>query len=383
MIRRASVVCLFALLAAVPRAVAGQCGIDLVQSGIEAYRDLDLALATELLTSATELSEQSSSACASERARALTYLGATHWLSDRPDSARLSFQRAVIEAPRHRPDAVEFPPEITDVFDDVRRATPSVALTVPREVEITRDGETIGIRLTASTGHPVTVEVRSAQGEPVRMLYRGAIDPGAQGTLVAWDGRGADGDVVASGDYQVEAISSSASPDGASTPVRMVVLALTVQATPVVEPPVLLPEPQAEDAAVAMDDQGGSTWRAVGAVAAGLMGGGAVVAIPYLVDGGSGHPARFAVAGAFGVAGIVGLVQRLRGGGSGDPPARPRPLDPMDAVLPGSASVETPVRWRLLRIRAGALWRVELDGGPVERPAPGAPPGTDLLGGGR
>jgi hypothetical protein len=383
MMRRASVVCLLALVAAVPRAVAGQCGIDLVQSGIEAYRDLNLALATELLTSATELSEQSSSACASERARALTYLGATHWLSDRPDSARLSFQRAVIETPRHRPDAVEFPPEITDLFDDVRRATPSVALTVPREVEITRDGETIGIRLTASTSHPVTVEVHSAQGEPMRTLYRGSIDPGAQGTLVAWDGRGADGDVVASGDYQVEAISSSVSPDGTATPVRKVVLALSVQATPVVEPRLPLPEPRDGEAAVAVDDRGPSTWRAVGTVAAGLLGGAAVVAIPHLVDGGSGQPARFAVAGAFGVAGIVGLVQRLRGGGSGDPPARPPLLDPVDAVLPGSASVETPVRWRLLRIRAGSQWRVELDGGLDERPAPGAPPGADLLGGGR
>src|SRR5688572_4371826 len=103
----------------VPAGIEAQCGIDLVESGVQAYRDLELETAKRLLQSAVEMNSPVSSRCSTENARALTYLGASHWLAERPDSAARAFTLAVIQAPRYRPDDVEFPPELTDLFDYV------------------------------------------------------------------------------------------------------------------------------------------------------------------------------------------------------------------------------------------------------------------------
>jgi len=353
---------LLSLSLGVPATAAAQCGVDRVQSGIEAYRNLDLVLATELLRSAAGFAEQSSPGCDSETARALTYLGASYWLNDRPDSAGLAFERAVIQAPRHRPDPLEFPPEITDLFEDIRRITPSVAVTVPQETELARDDETLDLALTASTTHSVAVELWAADVGSVRTLYQGLIPEGARATLVTWDGRGADGGVVESGRYEVHVVSYRATTAGASAPVRKVVLGLTVDATPIiVAPSPRLEAPEAVLATASRDGDRHGTWSAVGSAAAGLLGG-LIVAIPFLVGGDSGILARYGVAGAVSAAGLVGLVLRLRGGRSSDPPVRPEvdPVPPHPPAIEGQSAAPTRP---ILTIRAGQLRRMEMDGG--------------------
>ena len=288
------------LLVATPAGAAAQCGIDLVEAGIQAYRDLELAQAKELLYSAIAVNGRASSPCATQNARALTYLGASHWLLQEPDSAVQAFEEAVIQAPRFRPDAVEFPPDITEAFDRVRAGTPAVAVAMPDEVDIeTSRGETLWARLTASTSHWVTVTVQGPE-RAIRTLYRGPIVIGAQGTLVEWDGRDQSGEVVGSGPYDIEIVSS----DSLSQPLRKVIVALNVSSD--AAPP---PAPDTALQALAARDDG--VWDAVGAGVAGLVGATAVIVAPRVVDGFPETSARYAVAASLGVAGIVGFVQRL------------------------------------------------------------------------
>lgn len=348
------VVCLVSgLLGATPAGVAAQCRIDLVESGVQAYRDLDLVAAAERFNQA--VAANPSGQCGTENARALVYLGATHWLAERPDSATRAFERAVIQAPRYQPDAVEFPPAVTDLFDRVRRETPAVAATLPEEVEIGpgSDRQALDVHLTASTDHSVSVTVRSGE-RSVRVLHEGLLEAGPRGTVVVWDGRAMDGRPVASGWYDLEIVSA----DARSRPVRKLVVALSVESD--------APEPSAaEPRSVELVDTagaaaaplraetsgGGNVWKAIGLASAGLVGGAAVVAFPYVVDGGSGSWIRYPIAGSLGVAGIIGFFQQL---GGGEPEVVREPT-PTPAAPPSPPSPPT------LLIRSAYERRIEID----------------------
>jgi len=313
MTRAAGLALLLAIVGARP--VAAQCGIDLIETGIGAYRDLQLETAQELLNGAIELNERVASRCATETARALTYLGASYWLRELPDSAHRSFERAVIRAPRFRPDALEFPPDITDAFDRVRRRTPAVAAALPDAVEIGPEGEAaLFIRMAASTTHQVTASIRTASGDTVRTLYRGPITTVAEGMIVEWNGRDSEGWAVPSGRYELEVISQG----DAAEPLRKVVVPLTIESDAPAEPeppaaeplPAPMPAPPADE---------GSVWAGIGAAAAGLAGGALVIGIPPVVNGFPESGARYVVGVSLGVAGLVGLVQQLRRGEPGPP----------------------------------------------------------------
>jgi hypothetical protein len=353
------------LLLAFPGVARAQCEMDLVEAGVQAYRDLELDAATDLLNGA--VSVNASSPCSATDARALTYLGAAHWLAERPDAATRAFTQAVIRAPRFRPDAFEFPPEVTALFDEVRRSTPSVAATLPDYVAIGPDAEeTLFIRLAASTDHTVEVVVRD-DGLPVQTIYRGPVVAGPRGTLVEWNGRGFGGELVSTGWYDLEIVSM----DEQARPLRKVVVVLTVESDAPVEP-----EPPTEPAALdtaavqALTPRPPSLWKAVAVGGAGLLGGALVLAGPSALEGGQGTWARYPVAGSLGVAGIIGFVRHLRGGSvetafSTDGPDEASPL------------VETSRAAPTLRIRPGYQRRVELDrrttAAGERRRGPGAP----------
>jgi hypothetical protein len=338
------------LLIALPGALEGQCAIDMVEEGIQAYRQLELLTAEELLTNALDFNGGDYSPCATVNARALTYLAATHLLAGRPDSATGAFERAVINAPRFRPDAVEFPPDVTDLFDQVRQSTPAVATTVPAEVVIGPGGdETLSVQLTASTGHWIEVVVRSSDDDQVRALYRGPVVTGAQGTVVEWDGRRSDGRPVFSGRYDLEVLSL----DDRSDPMRKVVIPLTVESDarpePVIDSALLsppVPEPRGEE-----------TWKAIARGGAGILAGVIVLTMPRLIDGIDGGWVRYPVAGGLGAAGAVGLVQHLRN-------REPRTLASAGEGGPPVEAVEPPGP-PTIRIRASYERRIELQGAGV------------------
>lgn len=332
-----------------PSGVVAQCAIDLIESGVEAYRDLELERSQDLLRSAIDLNGWASARCSTQNARALTYLGASHWLRQRPDSARLSFERAVLEAPRFRPDQMEFPPDITSLFDGVRRSTPAVAVTLPDEVELgPRGDQTLFVRLTASTAHWITVSVLGADGDAVRSLYRGPIVEGSQGTAVEWDGRDFTGELVQPGSYDFEVVSA----DGASQPIRKVVVELTIDSDMPVEPRIVRSVETVEPVQVRMPVSGGGVWSGVAAASAGLLGGAVVIGLPLIVDGFPARWERYPVAASLGVAGVIGLFQRLRR-------AEPEPVG-ITPPAPNSAVPEAPPPTPTLRIRSGPERRIEL-----------------------
>lgn len=337
------------LLLAVPGSAWAQCEMDLVEAGVQAYRDLELDAATDLLNGA--VSGNASSPCSTTDARALTYLGAVHWLADRPDAARRAFTQAVIRAPRFRPDPFEFPPEVTALFDEVRRSTPSVAATLPDFVAIGPDAEeTLFIRLAASTDHTVSVAIRE-DGLPVQTVYRGPVVAGPRGTLVEWNGRGVDGELVGTGWYDLEIVSM----DDQARPLRKVVVVLTIESDAPLETEAVLELPNVGSAAVpSVAPREPSAWKAVAVGGAGLLGGALVLAGPALLEGGQGTWARYPIAGSIGVAGIIGFVRHLRGGDT----QTALSSDVTDAEPP---LVEAPAQRPTLRIRPGYQRRVELE----------------------
>lgn len=359
----ATLVALTALTAmtAVGAADAGaQCRIDVLESGIEAYRALDLVTASEHLNEA--VTTNGSSQCGTANARALAYLGAAHWLAERPDSAMLAFRRAVVQAPRFRPDPLEFPPAVTDLFDRVRRETPAVAVTLPDLVEIgpSSSDETLRARLTASVDHRVSVTLRSGD-ETIRTLHDGRLEGHAVGSVVEWDGRDDQGESVRSGWYDLQIVSR----DEYDQPVRMVVVALSVES----DAAELAAEPEWIEVVdtVGFTSDGRSVWKAVAVGGAGLLAGAAVVAGPMALEGGSASWARYPIAGSLGVAGIIGFFKNL---GGGDPEVltetRRVPVTP-----------ESPPPTPTLLIRPAQERRVELgetstrSGGHEEAPAAG------------
>lgn len=332
------------VLLGLPSTAHAQCRIDLVESGIEAYRDLELSDAAARFEEA--VTDNTSAQCATANARALVYLGATHWLAERPDSAIEAFRRAVVQAPRFRPDPVEFPPSVTDLFSRVQGRTPAVAPTLPEEVRISPGSpdERLTVGLIASIEHPVSVTVRSS-GTSVRTLHDGIIAADADGTVVEWDGRDHDGRAVETGWYDLEIVSK----DSLSRPVRMVVVALGVEAEASPEPEMVEVVDTIGPAPGEVDE--GSAWKATAIGAAGLLGAGAIVAIPFAADGGSGSWARYPAAGAVGLAGIYGFFRALAGD---DPP----PVRTETRLVPATHS---PPPVPTLRIRPAYTRRVELE----------------------
>jgi len=342
----------FVIMAAAARPAAAQCGLDQIEAGIAAYRDLDVQAAGELMRGAVEMNDRASSRCATETARALTYLGATYWLLEQPDSARRSFESAVIRAPRFRPDALEFPPDVTDAFDDVRRRTPAVAVVLPDEVEIGPRGEAaLFLHLSASAGHEVIVSIRAPTGATVRTLFQGPLTTVAEGLVIEWNGRDSDGRAVPLGRYELEVISES--PRG--SPLRKVIVPLTVES--VVPPTIVAVDSAAVPVvpAVPISPAGqGSVWAGVGAAAIGLVGGAIVIGVPAAVNGFPESGGRYVVGVSLGVAGLAGLVRALRQ----RPAAPPAPIDP----APAERREAEPT----LRVLAGNEYRVELGGGGFE-----------------
>ncbi len=130
MMRR--IVVLAMLLGPLPLSAQDASPGDLMARAVRAYQNLDFDVATSLLRRALTppLVNRLDDA---ERARALTHLGAAEHYSLRRDSAVAVFRRLVMFAPRHRPDTLIFSPEITRLYDDVHRRTPSVAVGVPAD----------------------------------------------------------------------------------------------------------------------------------------------------------------------------------------------------------------------------------------------------------
>ena len=263
----------------------------LMTGAVRAYRDLEFDVAASLLRRALAQPGLDDA----ERARTLTYLGATEYYRGRRDSATAVFRRLIVLAPRHRADTLIFPPEITRFSDDVRRRTNLVAVRAPADTEFTRGGRLVAW-LYPTTPHDVTVAISREDGRRVRTVYTGPIGDSLD---VRWDGLASTG-ALATGDRLWLTVASP--PRLVRVPLRVEAVGLdTLPHPPPLSSSQLLPE--RADRGTALRSLGGGLLLAAGALT-----------LPSLVAPGErASGTRFAVAGALGVSGLIGYLSRSAG----------------------------------------------------------------------
>ena len=340
-----------ALLVATPLRAQTRSASEVMSGAVRAYRDLDFDSAARLLRRvltpplAVGLDD-------AERARALTYLGATEHYRERPDSAIAVFRRLVVLAPRHRPDTLIFPPEITRLYDAVRTSTRIVAVRLPADTEFGVGGKLVAW-LYPSTPHVVTVAISGEDGRALRTVYAGPIGDSLD---VNWDGRDSTGS-FAKGDRLWLTVTSRGSQraGGAGGAKLRVPLRLEVSA------PDTLPHPPPLSALLPERATRETGLRSLGGAA--LLAAGALTLPSLVAPGERASGTRFAVAGALSVTGLVGYLSRRAG--------RPLPENAAinqtrrDAWRQQDAAVtrENAGRMRAARVRIRGGSAVVLDGG--------------------
>ena len=292
---RPSLVFALSLLLCGARVLRAQSAGDLLGQGVQKYQALEYDVAAALL--ARSLSHDSAAGLAdSLRARALTYLAATELFRGQRDSAAAAFRQLVLLNPRYRPDELIFPPQVTNLFQEVRRTTRAIAVSVPPVTELRTRLERFTARILSSSLADVTVTLVHEDGTPVRQLYSG---PVADSLLVAWDGLTAAGAPADDGRYVLRVTPRIATADGP----RARQVALEVKQAP---PDTLAWPP--EPSFLPERTSNGPAFRSL---AAGLVAGAAAVALPsILAPGKDASGARFAVGATVGVAGFVGFFAR-------------------------------------------------------------------------
>ena len=237
--RRATFAFLLGVAAASAAApLRAQAPDSLVRAGTRAYRDLDFDLAAGYLRRAlTLLAARPDTA---RRTEALVYLGATDVFRGQTDSAQSIFRQLVTLDPRYRIDGLIFPPQVTTVFDAVRRATPATVMTLPARARFSASDGALSGSVFSSTYHQIRVEIQALDASVVRHVYAG---PVGDSLAVAWDGRGPNGMPVETGRYFLAVTSL----DSAGAPARILRIPLDVTTVPVDTllpplPPDLIPE---------------------------------------------------------------------------------------------------------------------------------------------
>ena len=295
---RATFLALAVLTVSLARAARAQSPAEQLALGIRAYGDLEYDTAAALFRAALALPGPPPLTDA-ERARALVHLGATELFRERRDAAAAAFQALLVLEPRYRPDQLVFPPEVSGLFEEVRLGTRAVAATVPPITRIDAAGDQVIVWLYATSYHQIEVAVLHANGVRLRSVYAGGVGDSLQ---VLWDGRTDTGALVEAGSYYLDVDSRGI--DGRV--VRSLVVPLTVErvhldALPLPPPPDALMVPERVAA-------GGTGVRAL---ATGLAGAVAVLALPAVMAGGSGGMVeRLAVVGAFGMGGLATFLSQ-------------------------------------------------------------------------
>ena len=302
--RRATRFLALSLLFCGARELQAQSAGDLLGRGVRHYQALEYAAAAALLEQS--LGRDSAAGLAdSLRARALSYLAATELFRGQRDSAVAAFRQLVLLNPLYRPDELIFPPQVTNLFQEVRRSTRAIAVIVPPVTKLRTRLERFSARVLTSSLTDVLVTLAPEVGTPVWELYNG---PVADSVVVTWDGLTAGGAPADNGRYVLRVTPRTPAADGPRA--RQVLLEVkqeppdTLAWPPPLTTPPLLPERT-------------SSGPAFRSLAAGLVVGAAAVALPSIMARGKDATgARFAVGAAVGVSGLVGFFAQ-----------RPRPLE--------------------------------------------------------
>jgi hypothetical protein len=303
-VSRVGVALAIAVALAGARGLRAQSARDLVAQGVHAYRALEYDAAAAWLRKS--LADDAAGTLSTvERAQALSYLAATELFRGQRDSATLAFREIVLLDPRYRPDELIFPPQVTNLFQEVRRTTKAVAVAVRPVTELRVRSERFSARLLTSSLADVTVTLAREDGTPIRELYSG---PVADSLIVTWDGLTAAGAPAEDGRYVLRVAPRAGATTGTDgLRARQVALDIKQQPPdtllwppPLTTPPLL---PERTPAAPALRP-----------LAVGLVAAAAVVALPSVVASGrTTTAARFGVGAAVGVSGLVGFFARRPG----------------------------------------------------------------------
>jgi len=285
-----------ALLIAAASRLPAQSAHELLQQGVRAYQRLEYDAAVALLRESLVRREPTALAD-SQRARALSYLAATELFQQQRDSAAVAFRELVRLDPRYRPDELIFPPQVTNLYEEVRRSTKVLTVQVPPSMELRpRTKEAFTAQVITTSVLPVQVTLAHDDGTLVRTLWNGGV---AESLLVKWDGTTDAGALPEDGHYLLRVAPNPATDDGPRP------LQVTLDITQ--EPPDTLSWPPPPTAPTLLPERT-SASPALGSLAAGTLAGGAVVALPALFGrSGEATGARFAVAAAVSIAGLVGF----------------------------------------------------------------------------
>ncbi len=268
----------------------------LVAAGVRAYRDLDFELAAGYLRRALTLLEARPDTVL--RTEAMAYLGAADLFLERPDSVRSVFRQLVRLNPRYRIDRLIFPPEVTTVFDAVRRATPVTVVALPSRARFSASDSALMGSVFASAYHQIRVEVQALDASVVRRVYAGPI---TDSLAIAWNGQATDGIPVSSGRY-VLAVSSLDSTGAAVRVLRVPLDVTVVRMDTLLAPllPTLLPTRSTGPGGLA-------------SLLGGLAIGAAVTILPSAVASDASPGAgRFVIGGAVTIGSVVGFLSARR-----------------------------------------------------------------------
>ncbi|HET9708994.1 MAG TPA: hypothetical protein VFP39_11895 [Gemmatimonadales bacterium] len=293
-----------ALTLAGPPLLRGQQALQLLARGVEAYQHLDLDQAVNLLR-ASLASTPGGGLLVGDQVRALTYLGAAELYRTHSDSARAAFRRIIALDPEYRPDQTVFPPQVTELFALVRRASPAVAVRIAPVTTFKARAESLHVYLLGSdTATRARVRVERDDGMLVRELYDGVV---GDSVTVGWDGQSSVGTAVPAGRYRLTVTTIGSTTNGdrvARVPLIVERQAQAARAPAAqVTPPdsLLLPERSA----------GGSGWPSLAVGAGGAL---VAAALPAAINPGSDDgQRRFVVSVAIGTAGLFGFLWQRHG----------------------------------------------------------------------
>lgn len=339
------------LAAALVSSARAQTASKQLQQGIEAYARLDLETAARLLRRALAFPPDDGLSRA-QRDTALTYLGAAELFRQRRDSSAAAFHRLVLLDPRYRPDPLNFPPPVLQLFNEVRRSTKAVDIAIPPDTVIRLGTDMLPIRLYASSAHRIAAGIVRDDGARIRTVYAGEIGDSLD---LRWNGLDSAGVSVASGAYFLTV--ESRSPD--EVVARVARLPLDIEATRYdtlahLPPPadsLLLPERR-------------PAGPALKSLVGGVVLGGLVAGLPLILGAeDEASDARFAVAGSITFAGLIGFFTQAPG------QPLPRNVAANQALYDGWRRQQDRIveenRHRLrdhrLRVRTGALIRIEYE----------------------
>lgn len=300
----ACVVALTICACLVPARARAQNATQLVDQGVRAYTVREYDGGAYLLRRA--LSQDGANALGpTDAARALMYLTATEVARGQRDSALAAAKRLVVLDARYRPDSRSFPAEVLSLYQEARRAAPTVSIRAFGDTAIKPGSEAFVVRLGATTSPEVVAAVTNADGRVVRTLYTGSFRDSID---VRWNGLDASGNAPPDGRYlltvQPSARERRSSGDNWSLRLPLELARPTVDTMPLPPaPPDSLLKPE-------RGDMNGAMRALIPAIAAGA----AIMILPKAVSSGDhASNGRLLIGGTVAIAGVAAFLSHHPG----------------------------------------------------------------------